>query len=1085
MKKAQDEIKRLKIQLYNETKKCRAYSKTVKILTQKRQEDKARLLLWRSKLQKMNGGADQEEYPNEGDESMGDIPFSEDRFSPKPIPDMAASSVRDKMSSDDTTTAAADSNTVLQSEEIKNTRLETPGNSSHNEADRLVQFKNTPTFHSPPSIGNVELHPTNDRPSLKQAAATNNSKIHLDRNNTKQSSFPIPSLHPSDTDEAYTDVPETPGRRGKTADYCSSMTTSFPTRTNNDSNSVHHEHINLISSPLKTSVMYGPESDDHYPGAMIKESIDMGQFGDEISNMEDLELSNFTSKKRKPGSSASIRNKADRDAISRNSSIPEIPEKEFGIQAATSDFERRAKRKRSREVEAGPFIMQETAPQILTDAEDDDDYDGNNDDVDSNETDLSHKNKNAKKNGHESLASLKSEKLDNNETHLVRQNKNSASASSNTVASYNTTDRVSSTVKNNTEAQKFSGSLSLDSISISSDGNINYKPRSRISSKSRLSGPYELNFADIDEDLKRPFSHSKKSKTGKGKAFSKGSLIKFQTSISSSSSSNNTNNTVSINNNNKQLQNRVDNTNAKKSRQSLGSMETIFSGGFMSDASMDCQRNEQNTKQQIHTKVQYVDIDEFENPSQNQSKKPTPGVQRLDGWLSSSARDSGTQQAKQSRNNKNQSVLSVKQIDHNQIQSLEEKNTQQTQGNKDYPVVILSSQSIIGQSNNQEHAAVSPQSSFDRLESQEISEIEETVENSNKTNGATDTKVSEGEEDTPDMYKHGTYSRYEEQFSNCSDNQVQEVQNEREVIKSQESENSDESFDHHDTREPVESGGTGSYEPTAKTSSRHQQDSWGAESEDNVPELRRATESRSTLIPKSNDQRLAANKSGTKLDVFGMTDDEFIDYINKHDWMPQDFIINPMLNGGVRFEYHEVVRGNKKKCQHGVDCQQCEKFYELAGTGIQAIGPKWSSESQNNKIGKENITTNAKGFATNDASSQFDFDKVRPRPGATRPVEVGFYQTVEISAKQNASRHRTKTGLKRASSPEGFWQTDFPSTQEVAKEREVTLKKMKTLAKEKWVQAVAAAKSGGQNGTYVFRNPQISERFLSMAKFSK
>lgn len=87
--------------------------------------------------------------------------------------------------------------------------------------------------------------------------------------------------------------------------------------------------------------------------------------------------------------------------------------------------------------------------------------------------------------------------------------------------------------------------------------------------------------------------------------------------------------------------------------------------------------------------------------------------------------------------------------------------------------------------------------------------------------------------------------------------------------------------------------------------------------------------------------------------------------------------------------YHEVVRGKEaRKALHASDCACCSDFYKLAGPGMRNTGPAWRSPPQ----------------------------------------------TVPHDTKQQVGRHRSR--WQRSPTPPLFWDCDFPTTQQLAQERE-------------------------------------------------
>ncbi|PIL29177.1 hypothetical protein GSI_09226 [Ganoderma sinense ZZ0214-1] len=119
------------------------------------------------------------------------------------------------------------------------------------------------------------------------------------------------------------------------------------------------------------------------------------------------------------------------------------------------------------------------------------------------------------------------------------------------------------------------------------------------------------------------------------------------------------------------------------------------------------------------------------------------------------------------------------------------------------------------------------------------------------------------------------------------------------------------------------------------------------------------------------------------------------------------FEIDPGRNGGVDFQFEEVVRDKeKRKGMHGGDCECCRDYYNAIGTlPARPKAPMWRSpESSPSK----------------------------------KPVRISFEdggdvenETTAIKHHKNAiSRHRQQ--WERAKTPPGYWNIGFPSTQEVA-----------------------------------------------------
>lgn len=83
--------------------------------------------------------------------------------------------------------------------------------------------------------------------------------------------------------------------------------------------------------------------------------------------------------------------------------------------------------------------------------------------------------------------------------------------------------------------------------------------------------------------------------------------------------------------------------------------------------------------------------------------------------------------------------------------------------------------------------------------------------------------------------------------------------------------------------------------------------------------------------------------------------------------------------------------------------------------------------------------------------------------------------TKMTSVVEKGSRHRARNGEARVESPEGFWRSDFPTTQEVEREHEIAAQKRRAIAQGRLQQAVLG-------GRYIFRNKKLHERFERVEK---
>lgn len=301
--------------------------------------------------------------------------------------------------------------------------------------------------------------------------------------------------------------------------------------------------------------------------------------------------------------------------------------------------------------------------------------------------------------------------------------------------------------------------------------------------------------------------------------------------------------------------------------------------------------------------------------------------------------------------------------------------------------------------------------------------------------------------------------------------------------------------------------------------------------------------------------------------------------------MPEDFIINPVFNDNLTFEFQDSLRGQGKSttttdifgngtdrirgtasCQHGVDCRQCKQFYEMAGPGMKIAGPQWSSSSsdsnnsnnnnfdsnngitsdmeniddnnnENNNNNNQNLKGTNGGFPFISATTIANMITMANANSSKSNVNVNantntntttntttntnanntktkLTTVVQENVKEKASRHKTRGTHVRQESPEGFWRSDFPTTQEVEKEREIAAIRRREIARARFDQALKQAlvyarssissnnnsSSGSGNGAvnqnggtstinkrrqedggrYLFRDKLLLERFLKI-----
>ncbi|KAF7983154.1 hypothetical protein HWV62_24145 [Athelia sp. TMB] len=148
------------------------------------------------------------------------------------------------------------------------------------------------------------------------------------------------------------------------------------------------------------------------------------------------------------------------------------------------------------------------------------------------------------------------------------------------------------------------------------------------------------------------------------------------------------------------------------------------------------------------------------------------------------------------------------------------------------------------------------------------------------------------------------------------------------------------------------------------------------------------------------------------------------------------FEINPSRNGGLPFQFDAVIRNKEdRKHLHAGDCECCRDYYEAVGalpSGLRQ--PRWRSPTSTpasiHKHQRSDVDASIAG------SSKAHAD-------ARREEEIDHH-------KRKISRHRYN--WERASTPPGYWDIGFPTTQEASvineKAKEIHIQKMEMVEKE-------------------------------------
>lgn len=159
---------------------------------------------------------------------------------------------------------------------------------------------------------------------------------------------------------------------------------------------------------------------------------------------------------------------------------------------------------------------------------------------------------------------------------------------------------------------------------------------------------------------------------------------------------------------------------------------------------------------------------------------------------------------------------------------------------------------------------------------------------------------------------------------------------------------------------------------------------------------------------------------------------------------PEDFKINPRTNDGADFAYGEVVRGRAERaCLDGC-------------TDMSCCGPTFRALAMV-EMRKRTPADDARLF------EEYLGDGVSRVHGLSRQEKDELWleaKTWQLAKTQGKHRHRHG----RRASPPGFWETGFPTSQEVAAEKEEAARREKAVVRERHREAM---RTGGR---WLFRD---------------
>lgn len=163
---------------------------------------------------------------------------------------------------------------------------------------------------------------------------------------------------------------------------------------------------------------------------------------------------------------------------------------------------------------------------------------------------------------------------------------------------------------------------------------------------------------------------------------------------------------------------------------------------------------------------------------------------------------------------------------------------------------------------------------------------------------------------------------------------------------------------------------------------------------------------------------------------------------------PEDFKVNPRSNNGYKHAFDEVVRSREERAElSGCTDPNCcgRQFRAMAESELSAGGPGILSRMADVKMMEDYLGAEAYQLAK-----------------MTREERQETWLKAKIQDLANRlGRHRHR--FARRPSPPGYWNPDFPSTQEIEKNKEEAERAERSLVEERWREAM-------RGGRWLFRD---------------
>ena len=165
----------------------------------------------------------------------------------------------------------------------------------------------------------------------------------------------------------------------------------------------------------------------------------------------------------------------------------------------------------------------------------------------------------------------------------------------------------------------------------------------------------------------------------------------------------------------------------------------------------------------------------------------------------------------------------------------------------------------------------------------------------------------------------------------------------------------------------------------------------------------------------------------------------------------EDFKVNSALNDGYRYAFNEVVRNKDERAQlSGCTDPNCcgRNFRKMAESELQKAGPGILTRMQDIKM--------MENFLGREEAHRLEEMSLEERQELWLQAK-----TKELADKFGRHRHR----FARRPSPPGYWNPDFPSTQEVARYKEEAEKDERRAVEERYREAL-------RKGRWLFRDEE-------------